>query len=182
MIEKIEAFISNIRSPKLRTFAEKLWALCVKYREILVYLIVGVLTTIVAWGAKFLWNVIFYAGTAYPTKLQNSILSVVNWVAGVAFRLPHEPQMGFPQHQSAHSRRSGGLRRLPRRDLFPRLVCDAAAGERYARQFLRCDHHLRRARHRGQLCVFQAPGLPQEEGRLRGGRGETGVIRPALSR
>ena len=88
MIEKIEAFISNIRSPKLRTFAEKLWALCVKYREILVYLIVGVLTTIVAWGAKFLWNALFYAGTAYPTKLQNSILSVVNWVAGVAFAYP----------------------------------------------------------------------------------------------
>ena len=41
----------------------KIKALCVKYREILVYLIVGGLTTVVAWAAKFLWNFVFYAGT-----------------------------------------------------------------------------------------------------------------------
>ena len=67
---------------------EKIKALCVKHREILVYLIVGVLTTIVAWAAKFLWNFVFYGGTAHPTSLQNTVLSVVNWVAGVAFAYP----------------------------------------------------------------------------------------------
>ena len=67
---------------------ERIKALCVKYREILVYLIVGVLTTVVSWAAKFLWNFLFYAGTAHPTSLQNTVLSVVNWVAGVAFAYP----------------------------------------------------------------------------------------------
>lgn len=67
---------------------EKIKALCVKHREILVYLIVGGLTTVVAWAAKFLWNFIFYGGTTHPTSLQNTVLSVVNWVAGVAFAYP----------------------------------------------------------------------------------------------
>ena len=67
---------------------EKIKALCVKHREIIVYLIVGVLTTVVAWSAKFLWNFLFYGGTAHPTSLQNTVLSVVNWVAGVAFAYP----------------------------------------------------------------------------------------------
>ena len=67
---------------------EKIKALCIKYREILVYLIVGGMTTVVSWAAKFLWNFLFYAGTAYPTSVQNFILSVVEWVAGVAFAYP----------------------------------------------------------------------------------------------
>ena len=66
----------------------KIKALCLKYREILVYLIVGGLTTLVSWTAKFLWNYLFYAGTAYPDSAQNFILSVVDWVAGVAFAYP----------------------------------------------------------------------------------------------
>ena len=67
---------------------EKIKQLCIKHREILVYLIVGGLTTVVSWAAKFLWNFLFYAGTAYPTSTQNFILSVVEWVAGVAFAYP----------------------------------------------------------------------------------------------
>ncbi len=67
---------------------EKIKALCVKHREILVYLIVGGLTTVVSWAAKFLWNYAFYAGTAHPDSVQNTILSVVEWVAGVAFAYP----------------------------------------------------------------------------------------------
>ena len=67
---------------------EKIKQLCIKHREILVYLIVGGLTTLVSWAAKFLWNFAFYGGTAYPTSLQNTVLSVVNWVAGVAFAYP----------------------------------------------------------------------------------------------
>lgn len=67
---------------------EKIKALCIRYREIIVYIIVGGLTTVVGWGSKFLWNILFYGGTAFPTSLQNAILSVVEWVAGVAFAYP----------------------------------------------------------------------------------------------
>lgn len=67
---------------------EKIKELCIKYREIIIYLIVGVLTTLVAWGCKFLWNFIFYAGTKFPTVAQNSVLSVVENVSGIAFAYP----------------------------------------------------------------------------------------------
>ena len=40
---------------------EKIKALCIKYRELIVYIIMGGLTTVVAWGCKFLWNAIFLA-------------------------------------------------------------------------------------------------------------------------
>ena len=67
---------------------EKIKALCVKHREILVYLIVGGLTTVVSWAAKFLWNLAFYGGTPDPTALQNTIRSVVENAAGIAFAYP----------------------------------------------------------------------------------------------
>ena len=67
---------------------EKIKELCIKHREILVYIIVGCLTTVVAWGCKFLWNAIFYAGTALPTVTQNTVLSVVENVSGIAFAYP----------------------------------------------------------------------------------------------
>lgn len=67
---------------------EKIKALCVKYREILVYLIVGGLTTVVSYTCKVLWNVIFYAGATHPTSAQNLVLSIVSWVSGVAFAYP----------------------------------------------------------------------------------------------
>lgn len=67
---------------------EKIKALCVKYRELIVYLIVGVLTTVVSWGCKFLWNALFFGGTALPTVGQNTVLSVVENVSGIAFAYP----------------------------------------------------------------------------------------------
>ena len=67
---------------------EKIKALCVKYRELLVYLIVGVLTTVVSWGCKFLFNALFFGGTALPTVWQNTVLSVVENVSGIAFAYP----------------------------------------------------------------------------------------------
>ena len=74
---------------------EKIKALCIKHREILVYLIVGGMTTVVAWAAKFIWNFAFYEGTAFPTVTENFILSVVNWVAGVAFAYPMNRRFVF---------------------------------------------------------------------------------------
>ncbi len=59
-----------------------------KHREIIVYLIVGGLTTVVAWGCKFLWNFLFFGGTEFPTVVQNTVLSVVENVSGIAFAYP----------------------------------------------------------------------------------------------
>lgn len=59
-----------------------------KHREVLVYLVVGGLTTLVSWAAKFLWNFAFYAGTASPDAVQNTVLSVVENAAGIAFAYP----------------------------------------------------------------------------------------------
>lgn len=67
---------------------DKIKEFCSKHREILVYLIVGGLTTVVAWGCKFLWNFLFYAGTKLPTVGQNTVLSVVENVSGIAFAYP----------------------------------------------------------------------------------------------
>ena len=64
---------------------EKIKTLYKKHEEIIVYLIVGVLTTIVAWGAKFGANALFFHNTMYPTPFENGVLSTVNWTAGVIF-------------------------------------------------------------------------------------------------
>lgn len=63
------------------------WAheIYVKYEEILVYLVVGVMTTIVSWSCKFLANFIFYGGVAEHTSVQTTILSLINWTSGVIF-------------------------------------------------------------------------------------------------
>ena len=62
--------------------------LCIKHREIIVYLIVGVMTTVFAWAIRFLWNIVFYAGTAHPLPLQTTILTIVEFIAGVSFAYP----------------------------------------------------------------------------------------------
>ena len=80
---------------------EKIKALCVKYREIIVYLIVGVLTTVVAWGCKFLWNALFFGNTAYPTVAQNTVLSVVENVSGIASAYPTNRRWVF-QSKNPH--------------------------------------------------------------------------------
>ena len=61
---------------------EKLKELCCKYEEIIAYLIVGVLNTIVSWIAFF--------GCAYTildaqVVWQNMLLSLIQWVVGVVF-------------------------------------------------------------------------------------------------
>ena len=67
---------------------EKMKELCIKHREILVYLIVGVMTTVFAWAVRFLWNIVFYAGTAHPLPVQTTILTIVEFIAGVSFAYP----------------------------------------------------------------------------------------------
>ena len=64
---------------------EKIKALCVKHREILVYLIVGGLTTLVSWGCKFLWGAVFYPGVTQTTVAQTTVLNVVENLSGILF-------------------------------------------------------------------------------------------------
>ena len=78
---------------------DKIKQLWTKYEEIIVYLIVGVLTTIVAWGAKFLWNFLFYENTMYPTCGQNLVLSIVNWTTGVIFAYFTNRRFVFKSHE-----------------------------------------------------------------------------------
>ena len=73
--------------------------MCKKYEEIIAYLIVGVLTTIVSWAAKFLANAIFFGNTMYPTPMENFILSSINWTAGVIFAYFTNRKYVFKSHE-----------------------------------------------------------------------------------
>lgn len=71
--------------------ADKIRELCKKfgkYEEIIVYLIVGVMTTIVSWFCMFFVNIVIFGNPLYPTSTQNLVLSIVNWTAGVLFAYP----------------------------------------------------------------------------------------------
>lgn len=63
---------------------EKIKALCVKYRELIVYLIVGVLTTLFSWVACFVAELFLDPTDA----LQNNIINTVGWISGVCFSYP----------------------------------------------------------------------------------------------
>jgi putative flippase GtrA len=73
---------------KRKGMIEKIKELIIKYRELIIYVIVGVMTTIVAWGCKFLFNDLFFGGTKFPTVAQTSVLSLVENVSGIAFAYP----------------------------------------------------------------------------------------------
>ena len=60
----------------------KIKELCKKYEEIISYLIVGVLNTIVSWAAFF---VCAYTILDAQIVWQNMMLSVISWVVGVIF-------------------------------------------------------------------------------------------------
>lgn len=61
---------------------DKIIELLKKYEEIVSYLIVGVLNTLVSWAAFFL-----FAYTVLDAEIvwQNVLLSVISWVVGVVF-------------------------------------------------------------------------------------------------
>lgn len=63
---------------------EKIKGLLVKYREIIVYLIVGVMTTIFSWGVLFVGK--FFLNT--DISWQNFLNNTISWVAGVVFAYP----------------------------------------------------------------------------------------------
>lgn len=74
---------------------EKCKALFKKYEEIIVYLIVGGMTTVFSWFWMFLVNIVVFGNPLYPTNLQNFILSTVNWTAGVIFAYPTNRKFVF---------------------------------------------------------------------------------------
>ena len=45
---------------------EKMKAFCKNHREIIDYMLVGCGTTVAAWGSKYLCNLLFFDGTAFP--------------------------------------------------------------------------------------------------------------------
>lgn len=61
---------------------EKIKELCIKYEEIITYLIVGVLNTLVSWGA---WFLCAYTILDAQVVWQNVVLSVISWGVGVVF-------------------------------------------------------------------------------------------------
>ncbi len=61
---------------------ENIKALCKKYEEIIAYLIVGVLTTIVSWGACWVCEVTILDPNI---EWQNAIINTIGWIAGVLF-------------------------------------------------------------------------------------------------
>ena len=67
---------------------EKMKMLWMKYREPIIYILVGGGTTAVAWGCKYLWNLLFFGGTAFPTLVQITVLSVVENIAAIAYAYP----------------------------------------------------------------------------------------------
>ena len=63
---------------------DKIKALCKKYEEILIYLIVGVMTTIVSWGAAYLGKLILDTDISW----QNTVNNTFSWLVGVLFSYP----------------------------------------------------------------------------------------------
>lgn len=74
---------------------DKIKELWVKYEEIIVYLIVGGMTTVFSWFWMFLVNIVVFGNPLYPTNMQNFILSTVNWTAGVVFAYPMNRKFVF---------------------------------------------------------------------------------------
>lgn len=63
---------------------EKIKELIIKYREILVYIIVGGLTTVVNWGAFYLLSLVLDSAVPWKLALNNTI----SWIAAVLFAYP----------------------------------------------------------------------------------------------
>ena len=78
---------------------DKIKELWKKYEEIIAYLIVGGLTTVVSWAAKFIANALLFNKTMYPTPVENFILSTINWTAGVIFAYFTNRKYVFKSHE-----------------------------------------------------------------------------------
>lgn len=66
---------------------DKIKKLMVKYREIIIYLIVGVMTTAFSWGVAFLGKKFLFVDLE-TVGWQNDLNNTLAWVAGVLFAYP----------------------------------------------------------------------------------------------
>jgi putative flippase GtrA len=78
---------------------EKIKELYTKYEEMIVYLIVGGLTTLVSWAAKAIANALLFGNTMYPTLMERTVLSIINWMAGVIFAYFTNRRFVFKSHE-----------------------------------------------------------------------------------
>ncbi len=79
---------------------EKIKELWKKYEEIIVYLIVGGMTTVFSWFWMFFVNIVVFGNPLHPTSMQNLVLSAVNWTAGVLFAYPTNRKFVFKSKES----------------------------------------------------------------------------------
>lgn len=78
---------------------EKIKGLMKKYEEMIAYVIVGGMTTIVAWGAMYLASWLLFGNPLHPTPFENAVMSIVNWVAGVIFAYFTNRRFVFKSHE-----------------------------------------------------------------------------------
>lgn len=70
---------------------EKCKALFIKYRELIIYVIVGGMTTVVSWGACFVAELFLNTEISW----QNFLINSIGWVVGVCFSYPLNRQWVF---------------------------------------------------------------------------------------
>ena len=64
---------------------EKIKNLIIKYRELIVHVIVGGITTVVNWAASFILDE-FFLDSSNP--LQNTIINIIAWIVAVVVSFP----------------------------------------------------------------------------------------------
>ena len=84
---------------KRKFMIEKIKGLMNTYEEMIAYLIVGTLTTIVSWGAMYLASWLLFGNPLHPTPFENAVMSAVNWVAGVTFAYFTNRRYVFKSHE-----------------------------------------------------------------------------------
>jgi len=77
---------------------KKIKELLIKYRELVVYIIVGVITTIVNWGVSFLLDATVLDSSV---PLQNTVINVIAWIAAVVVSFPMNRKWVFQSHNPA---------------------------------------------------------------------------------
>lgn len=95
---KIESTEKKNLAEKFRDFLERwpaIHKLYCQYEEILVYLVVGVLTTIFSWGVCFIVERFLLDSS---DDIQNLIINTIGWVAGVCFAYPLNRSWVFRSH------------------------------------------------------------------------------------
>ncbi len=84
---------------------EKIKSLYKKYEEIIIYLIVGVLTTIVSWGACYVAKFFLDSNNDF----QNFIINTISWVVGVCFAYPLNRKWVFKSKNDQILKEFGGF-------------------------------------------------------------------------